>query len=526
MRVLSAIVLAASAAVTTMGGAAWSDTPVRGGILRQAVVAEPNTLDCHAATTVYVANGLAPHYSSLLRYDPQNYPKVIGDLAESWTEAPDGLTYTFKLHPNVKFHDGSPLTSKDVAASLERIRNPPQGIVSARKALFERVSAIDAPDPTTLIIRMREREVALIELLANPMNCIYSAAKLAEDPRFPEKTILGSGPFHFVGRVSGSTWEGKRYEDFHRKGEPYLDGFKLFFMKGAAILNAMQSDQIDAEFRSLTPQQRDRLVANRGDGVTVQTDRWVTMIKIAFNTQRKPFDDVRVRRALNLAIDRFGGQPLISRITFMSHPGSIMRPESTFAEAKEELQKLTGYGSDIEARRAEARRLLKEAGVSDLSFSMGNRNVGEPYTTIGTWVIDQWRQIGVTVTQRMLENPAWVAERANGTFDVLMDAIAEATDEPTVVFAKYVSRDKSPYNSAKYIDRELDDLFQRQRSEADPAKRKEILHAMSKRVLDQSYYVPLFWGQRIVVTTSKLKGWKLTPSQMLNLDLSSAWLEK
>lgn len=508
------------------GGPGLAQEPVRGGILREAVVAEPYTLDCHAATTVYVLSGLSPHYSTLVRYDPQDYPKVIGDLAESWTVSADGLTYTFKLLPNVRFHDSSALTSKDVAVSLERIRKPPAGIVSARAPLFERIAAIEAPDPLTVVIRLREREVALLELIANPMNCIYSAAKLAEDPRFPEKTVLGTGPFRFTGRVSGSTWEGARYDDFHRKGEPYLDGFKLFFMNGPAILNAFQSDQIDAEFRSLTPQQRTRLVDNRGAGVSVQAGPWVTMIKIAFNTQRKPFDDERVRRALNIAIDRVGGSDLISRVTFMGLVGAVQRPGYALAETPEELRALPGFGSDIEARREEARRLLKEAGVSDLKFAFGNRNVGEPYGTIGTWVIDQWRRIGVTATQRMLENPAWVAERANGTFDVLMDAIAEATDEPTVIFAKYVSRDKTPFNTAKYVDRELDELYEKQRAEPDPGKRKALLAAMTRRILEQSYYAPLFWGQRIVVTSSKLKGWKITPSQFLNLDLSSVWLEK
>ena len=221
MKAFAKFALAASLCV--VAEAAPAQEPVRGGILRQAVVAEPYTLDCHAATTVYVTSAMAPHYSTLVRYDPQNYPHVIGDLAQNWSVSDDGLTYTFKLHPNVKFHDGSPLTSKDVAVSLERIRKPPEGIVSARAPLFQRIKAIETPDEGTVIIRMNEREVALIELLANPLNCIYSAAKLAEDPRFPEKQVLGSGPFRFTGRVSGSSWEGVRYENFHRKGEPYLD---------------------------------------------------------------------------------------------------------------------------------------------------------------------------------------------------------------------------------------------------------------------------------------------------------------
>lgn len=517
---------AAAVALALFGQSAMAQEPVRGGTLRQAVLAEPYTLDCHAATTVYVTSALAPHYSTLVRYDPQNYPRVIGDLAEKWTVSEDGLTYTFKLVPGVKFHDGSPLTARDVAVSLERIRKPPKGIVSARGPLFQRIASIDAVDDLTVVVRLSQPEVALLELLANPLNCVYSAAKLETDPHFPEKQVLGSGPFKFKERVSGSTWEGERYENFHRKGQPYLDGFKLFFMSGPAILNALQSDQVDTEFRSLTPQQRDRLVAARKDSVSVQSGTMTTMIKIAFNSQRKPFDDVRVRRALNLAIDRTGGSEVISRVTFMGGVGALQRPGYDLAETPEELAKLPGFGSDIEARRAEARRLLKEAGVPNLSFAFGNRNVGEPYVTIGTWVIDQWRRIGVNARQEMLENPVWVASRANGQFDVLMDAIAEATDEPTVIFSKYQSRDKTPFNTAKYEDRELDELYEKQRAELDPAKRKETLAQMSRRVMDQAYYAPLFWANRIIVSNAKLKNWKLAPSQFLNLDLADVWLDK
>lgn len=518
--------VAALSALLAMAGqsAVWAETPRRGGTLHEAVLAEPASTDCHASTTVYNLGSLSPHYSTLVRYDPQSYPNIIGDLAESWTISEDGRTLVFKIRQNVKFHDGSALTAKDVAASLERIRKPPQGIVSARAPFFSRVTSIEATDPQTVVVRLSEREVAILDILANPFNCIYSAAKLEADPRYPEKEVMGTGPFKFVSRVPGATWEGTRFDGYFMKGQPYLDGFRIHYMTGTAILNALQSGQIHAEFRSMTPQQRDRLVQARGKDVVVQTSPMVTMIKVTFNSERAPFNDPRVRRALNLALDRWAGSGPIGKVTFMGPVGALLRPGYELAPSEAELEALPGWGKDIEARRAEAKRLLAEAGVPNLKFTMSNRGVGEPYVTIGTWVIDQWRRIGVQVEQKMLQNPAWVAERANGTFDVLMDAIAEMSDDPTIVLSKYQSKDKTPFNTARYIDRELDELFDKQRSEADPAARRALLRQIEKRVMEQAYYAPLFWAERIVVTDAKLKGWKVTPIQALNLDLSTVWL--
>jgi peptide/nickel transport system substrate-binding protein len=115
--------------------------------LNFSVVAEPPNYDCHGSTTFALIHPIAPHYSTLVKFDGKEYPKVIPDLAESWTVSSDGMTYTFKLRSGVKFHDGSPLTSEDVKASYDRIINPPQGVVSIRKAYYSDLD-VSTPDPT------------------------------------------------------------------------------------------------------------------------------------------------------------------------------------------------------------------------------------------------------------------------------------------------------------------------------------------------------------------------------------------
>ena len=172
--------------------------PKRGGTLIYGVTAEAPTTDCHATTTYAAIHVLAPHYSLLLKVDQDNYPKLKPDAAESWSVAPDGLTYTFKIRTNIVFHDGAPLTSKDVKASFDRIRNPPAGIVSIRKERFADIASIDAPDPATVVMQLKAPTHRSSAALALPYNCIYSADRLAQDPNFPAKTVMGSGPFVFV----------------------------------------------------------------------------------------------------------------------------------------------------------------------------------------------------------------------------------------------------------------------------------------------------------------------------------------
>ena len=194
-----------------------------------------------------------------------------------------------------------------------------------------------------------------------------------------------------------------RNPDYYRPGLPYLDGFVgIFADKQAVRVAAIKADRAAIEFRGFPPATRDELVAALGDKITVQESDWNCGALITPNHASKPFDDARVRRALTLAIDRWHGAAPMSRITVSRTVGGIVFPGSPLAASKEELQQLAGYWPDIEKSRAEARRLLKEAGAEGLTFELLNRNVDQPYKFNGIWVIDEWSKIGMHATQRVL----------------------------------------------------------------------------------------------------------------------------
>src|SRR5919108_366238 len=128
--------------------------PRAGGELVFAVPSEPPSYDGHREETFGLIHPVAPFYSLLLRVDPADSNRIVGDLAESWTVSEDGLVYTFKLRKGVKFHDGSVLTARDVKASYEKIIFPPAGVASTRQGQYEVVAAIEAPDDDTVRFRL------------------------------------------------------------------------------------------------------------------------------------------------------------------------------------------------------------------------------------------------------------------------------------------------------------------------------------------------------------------------------------
>src|SRR5256885_4830848 len=207
---------------------AQSETPRRGGVLLAAIGADAPSLDPHQEQTFATIQPVAPLYSTLLQIDPYSYPNVIGDVASEWKIAPDGLTYTFRIRPGIRFHDGSPLTAADVKATYDKVVFPPAGTLSIRKNAYTEIASIEAPDTSTVVFKLKFSSASLLNNLASPWNVIYPKKYLDKDPNYFKTNVVGSGPFKFKGHTRGSTFEGVRNPDYFVKDRPYLDGYKFF----------------------------------------------------------------------------------------------------------------------------------------------------------------------------------------------------------------------------------------------------------------------------------------------------------
>jgi peptide/nickel transport system substrate-binding protein len=522
----SGLVLAGAILGFASLAAAAEPQPRRGGVLDFAVDAEPGNYDCHANISFAFLHPVAPHYSTLLKFDGAAYPQVTGDLAESWSVSADRLTYTFKLRPNVFFHDGSRLSAADVKASYERIAHPPEGVISARQVYYTAIDRIDTPDPRTVVFHLRWPEAAMLANFASPWNCIYSAARLKEDPLFPATHILGTGPFTFVEHVKGDHWTGRRFDKYFLPGRPYLDGYVAHFVAGAKVVDGLEKGTLAAEFRSVTPAERDQLAEAMGDKVYLGETPWLIDLMVVFDAKKPPFDDARVRRALSLAIDRWQAAESLQATTFLKFVGGIMRPGFAMATPESELSALPGFSHDIAASRAEARRLLAEAGKSNLSFTLTNRDIAMPYGPAAQYLIAAWKAVGVSASEQRLDTKAWEAALHHHDFTVAIDFGGDYFDDPTLQLAKYVSSDLSPSNYAGSTDRFLDSLYVGQAVTTDPRERARIVRDFERRALTEAYSVPFLWWNRIVAASARMKGWHLTPSHYLEQDLAAVWLDR
>jgi len=522
---LALLVLLAALAPPT----AAQDKPRYGGELVFVVPAEPPSYDGHREETFALIHPTAPHYNTLLRVDPfdRTGTKVVGDLAESWTISRDGLTYTFKLRRGVKFHDGSEMTSRDVKASYDKIIFPPEGVASSRKGAYVVVEAVQAPDPYTVVFRLKWPSASFLLSLASPWNWIYKADILARDMRWYETNVMGTGPFVFVEHVKGSHWVGRKNPHYWDKGKPYLDGYRALFVKAhSAQVAAVRGERAHIQFRSFTPPDRDQLVRELGNRIVVQESPWDCILLVAINHEKKPFDDRRVRRALTLALDRYQGSQALSKITFVKEVAGVQVPGTPFATPPEELEKLAGYWKDIAKSRAEARRLLREAGVPEgFSFTFKNRAIPHPYEPLGVWLIDQWRQIGLNVKQEFQEAAAYFSTLRGGDFETAMDFQCGYIVDPDLDLYKFQSRDISHANYGRYTDRILDDLYQKQSRALDPDERRKFVRAFERRLLDEeAHYIFTLQWQRIIPHSAKVRGWTITPSHYLNNQLDTVWL--
>ena len=497
-----------------------------GGWLKFAVTVEPDSYDCHGAISFAFLHPIAPHYSTLLKFNAANYPEIAGDLAESWSVSPDRLTYSFKLKPNAYFHDGSRVTSADVKASYQRIIRPPQGVTSARQVDYAAITGIDTPDPYTIVFRLQWPEAEMLANFASPWNCIYSAIKLGSDPLYPKTNILGSGPFALVEHVKGKYWKGRRWEKYHEPGRPLLEGYQAIFMNASSVIKAYEDGGILAEFRGVTPPQRDHLTRVLGDQITVSESAWLSNLSIVFNTRRAPFDDRRVRRALSLAVDRWSAAQQLQGTTFFKYVGGLMRPGSNMAVPERELVELPGFSRDIASARAEARRLLAEAGLKHLSPRLLVRDIPVPHHAGADLLAASWREIGIETSQDRMNIWEWQKVVDKHDFDIALDFSGDFFDDPTFQLTKYVSQDLSPVNYSGSVDRFLDALFIGQAMTPAPTQRTKIVRDFERHALTEAYSVPLLWWNRIVVTSSKVKGWNITPSHFIGQDLRDVWLDQ
>jgi peptide/nickel transport system substrate-binding protein len=502
-----------------------AEKPRQGGELRVAIAGDPPSLDMHQEQTFMVTIPMSPVYNTLVTFDPHGYPKVIGDLAKSWTVSEDRMTWTFTLHQGVKFHDGSELSSADVKASWEKMVFPPEGVVSPRKSEYGFIKSIEAPDSHTVVFHLHYAAASFLTGIAHPANFIYAKKYLDQDVNWYKTNTMGTGPFKLKKYVRGATLELERNPNYWKQGLPYMDGVKYFIIKDDnARAKSIRSDRTDVEFRGFNPTEIESMKNQLGDRVAIGYPGTPVHWGVAVNIDKKPFDDERVRKALSLAINRYEMAKIIGPLTSLDTVGGPQPPGSLGALTPEELQQLPGFSKDHAASLAEAKRLLAEAGYPNgFKTVLTNRSVKLPYIDLGVYLISTWKKIGVEAEHKIEESATWSKSRLTRDFELLVDPFGfAAAGDPDEVMSKFLS--DAPENWGRFKDPVVDDLFEKQKVETDEQKRAQLVKDMQKRIIEKTWEIMGLWWTRIEARSAKIQNYTPHPSHWLNRRLEDVWL--
>src|SRR5262245_45985748 len=379
------------AIVATVPRGIDAQAPKRGGVLTLARQGEATNLDPHKVPAFTSHRVFELVYSTLTRLGPDLL--VQPDLAESWTISSDGKQITFKLRP-AKFHNGDPVTSADVKFTLERIMNADTKAVA--RAWFGDVDRIDAPDPRTVVLQLKQPNVALLVYLAHPNTSIVSAkiAQAAGGDLSKKEHAIGSGPFKLAEWAPDNFMRFEAFREFYVQGQPYLDGVRMNIVPDeAGLVAALRTKAADM---ALIADARVAQTLGREAGVTVSAKPSLNYHLLFLNTKRKPLDHPKVRQAIAYAIDR---KQIIDTVALGNGDQTGPLPPSLVQYALP-VGDYPLYRRDV----GKARQLLQEAGVGPVSISILTQTTEPVYAKdIAQIVQQQLGEAGIQVNIELLE---------------------------------------------------------------------------------------------------------------------------
>jgi peptide/nickel transport system substrate-binding protein len=521
------------AAAAMLPSVAWAQTPKSGGTLLLSSGGDPPTLDMHQSATYLTEFIGSPVFSTLLRIDPNDINKLVPDLADKFEMSSDGKTVTFYLHKGAEFHNGMPVTADDVVFSLDRIRKPPAGIVSPRKGLLGSIKDVQAKDDLTVVVNLAEPQADFPFQVANPYNVIVPrkvVEPLDASGQGMKRTMVGSGPFKLAQAVDGQIYELVRNEKYFRK-RAYLDKIQMFPMKGEVErASALQSGRIHGCFFFANEAVMEGL--RKAPNVTAIRRPTPTFINLIPNVRMKPFDDIRVREAMSLAIDRSAFIKTVGPLAgaFYASTGLLL-PDSPYNISMDEIKKFSGFdtipggGGDIEANRKHAMELLEQAGVpKGFKVVLLARGDIPAFRDSSIDIAAQFKTIGLDASVDVRDAGGFYTAETGGQFQVLAHSVAVSGSLPDQILGEgYTSFGGRNYGGWK--DDSIDIAFRAQSAETNPEKRKELIKDFQRKFLKTYYQISLAWVGYAAAHAKSLKGWNALPDLYANMQMDNVWLD-
>jgi peptide/nickel transport system substrate-binding protein len=458
--------------------------PKRGGEVKTAWGATTKHYDIHQGGAPHI---LTSFYNKLIGLDPtRGLAEITPELATSWDIASDGMSFTFDLREGVKFHDGSDFNADDVVATFDRIIFPEkyEGMISTSKSLFDAIDAVEKVDDFTVKFTLKEPRVWQFDLFSSTGAVVYPSDFL-EANNYDIRTVIapGTGPFKFVKENKEEFWQFEANANYWNPELPYVDAVKMQHVpswtdRGTAVLtgNADFSWNVSVdtwEEGSARDDISNALLPSFGS------------LDVRWNNAKAPFDDIKVRRAIHLAMNRHDASAVyreeVQLVTRWMGKGA------EGAMSDEELFQLPGYRKDNSEDIAEAQRLLAEAGYPNgeglRTFNLVSAAVPGHSEVLAPFFQNQLKtNLGIDIKISVVER-ALLVEEFKKDFDFVQTGTSAAPiANPTPMWHLNWGTGGSQ-NHAKYSNPEFDAILKQLDAELDPAKR-EMLFRQAEDLLD------------------------------------------
>ena len=498
--------------------------PRSGGTLTVAAVADPPSFDTQQESTWYTSVLVAPAYNNLLYYDFATGSKVVPELAETWNVSSDGKTFTFKLRKGVTFHDGTPLTTEDVVFNLERMWKPPKGVISGVQPYMAAVDKIEATSNDTVTIGLKFPFAPLLAALVLDRMPMYSKAYVTKNGDL-KTTIMGTGPFKFKSYTPSVKLELEKNDKYWVKGKPYLDDISFFIIKDKSTrLAALRTGRALLSGRTTTggvgPVDMASLKKD-APGLRFVTSPSVSGPWFFMNLRKPPFKDLRVRKAVFLAVDRQAAIKVIGEGEGLI--GSFF-PFQDWGARPDALLKMPGYRQPKDQDFADAKKLLADAGYPN-GFTLELLSRGNELTkNSAVFMTGQLAQIGITANVKVLEDAAFWDAGRKAQQEAMVYTPATVIADPFDM-GRFFAPDNPLNFSGDDQDAKLVELWNKQMGTVDEAARKAIIASLDQYLMtDLLPAVPVVWPTGFIVIAAQVRGYVPGVSDYSNNRQQETWL--
>ncbi len=484
----SAALLIASLVLVATGCSAGQRVDLGGdtsGRLIAAIGGEPDQLDPNKTSAYFSFEVLENVYDTLV--EPDADLQMRPALAESWNVSADQLTWTFRLRPDVTFHDGSQLTADDVVYTYRRIID--EKLSNADK--LSAVTDVRATDPATVVLRLEHPTPNLLTNLGGFKGMAIVQRKNVESGQIATHPV-GTGPFAFESQKSGDSISLKANSRYWG-GAPKVSGVIFRFIpEKSTALSALQAGEVD--WTDSIPTQRVNQLKDDDSvhlAVTPSNDYWY----LALNEAREPWNDVRVRQAIAYAIDR-------DAIVAATSYGTATKNQLAIPEGSYWYTDYGRYRYDIE----QAKHLLSQAKAAPRNLDMLVTNEYPETVTAAQIIADNFAPLGITVNIRTVDFATWLDEQNSGHFDMLMMGWLGNIDPDDFYYAQHHTNGTS--NAQKFSNAEVDRLLDAGRVETNQDARADIYRKAATLIADDCSYVYLYNPSVIQAWSTNLSGYE------------------